>query len=221
MLGGKRLTVMSTGIGPDNVEIFFTELDALVNINLKTREPLPGRKSLTVVRLGTSGAMREEIALGTHLVTDYAVGLDNLMHFYDLPMESLESEISFGLQKHTGLPFQPYVVRGSIDLREQMGSNMIVGNTLTCPGFYAPQGRHVRLVGRLPDFLKDLNSFRAGGFVLSNLEMETAAYFAFGKLLGHRTASVNAIIANRVTQQFATNPKGVVDALIEEVLAKI
>src|SRR5882672_7291646 len=147
---GKKITVISTGIGTDNVEIFFSELDALVNIDLKTREPKPRKKKLKVIRIGTSGALQEDIAVGSHLVSDYAVGLDNLMNFYDLHMSDEEAGIAHDLQKKTGLPFMPYVVRGSESLREQIGAGMITGNTVTCPGFYAPQGRILRVSPRYP-----------------------------------------------------------------------
>lgn len=221
MFAGKRITVISTGIGPDNVEIFFTELDALVNIDLEKRAPRSIRKSLSIVRLGTSGAMKKEIAVGTHLASDYAVGLDNLMNFYNLPADLLESKLSAELQEHASLSFQPYVVRGDSDFREQVGHGMIFGNTVSTPGFFAPQGRHVRLKSKFPNLLNDLNSFQSGSFQLSNFEMETASYFAFGRLLGHKAASVNAIIANRITDEFSKNPGAVVDSLIQKVLERI
>src|SRR6185369_16475719 len=142
---GKRITVISTGIGTDNVEIFFSELDALVNIDLKTREPKARKKRLKVIRIGTSGALQEDIAVGSHLVSDYAIGMDNLMNFYDLTMDDKEAGIAHDFQRKTGLPFMPYVVRGSDSLREQFGNGMIIGNTVTCPGFYAPQGRVLRI----------------------------------------------------------------------------
>jgi uridine phosphorylase len=215
---GKRVTVISTGIGTDNVEIVFTELDALVNIDLKTREPKARRKKLKIVRIGTSGALQEDIPVGAHLVTDYAIGLDNLMSFYDLPMNDFEAGIALDLQRKTGLPFTPYVVRGSDSLRAQVGRGLITGNTLTCPGFYAPQGRQVRLAARFPNLLQDLNYYHKGDFWLTNFEMETAAYYALGKLMGHEVVSTNAIIANRVKNKFAKNHHQVVESLIETVL---
>ncbi len=149
----KRITVISTGIGTDNIEIFFTELDALVNIDLKTREPKARKRKLKIIRIGTSGALQEDIPLGSHLVSDYAVGLDNLMNFYDLPMDDFEAGVAQDLHRKTGLPFMPYVVRGSQSLREQIGFDMMQGNTITCPGFYAPQGRELRLPLRYPTLL--------------------------------------------------------------------
>lgn len=218
---GKRVTVISTGIGPDNVEIFFNELDALVNIDLKTREPKQRRKKLKVIRIGTSGALQEDIPVGTHLISDYGVGLDNLMNFYDLPMDDFEAGIAHDLQRKTGLPFRPYVVRGSEPLRDLLKADMTVGNTVTCPGFYAPQGRILRLPIRFPKLLEDLNYYHKGDFWLTNFEMETATYYAMGRLLGHEALSVNAIIANRIKNKFAKDPQKVVSALIKKVLDAI
>ncbi|MBX2896979.1 MAG: nucleoside phosphorylase [Cyclobacteriaceae bacterium] len=218
---GKRITVISTGIGSDNVEIFFNELDALVNIDLKTREPKARKKKLKVVRIGTSGALQEDIPVGTHLLSDYAVGLDNLMNFYDLPMDDFETGLAHDLQKKTGLPFMPYVVRGSEALRNQIENDMQIGNTVTCPGFYAPQGRELRLPIRFPKLLEDLNYYHKGDFWLTNFEMETSAYYAFGRLLGHEVLSANAIIANRIKNKFAKDPTKVIENLIKKVLDRI
>ncbi|MCE2997930.1 MAG: nucleoside phosphorylase [Cyclobacteriaceae bacterium] len=218
---GKRITVISTGIGTDNVEIFFTELDALANIDLKTREIKPRRKKLKVVRIGTSGSLQDDVPVGAHLVSDYAVGLDNLMNFYDLPMNDFETGLAHDLQKKTGIPFMPYVVQGSEVLRNQLGADMIVGNTVTCPGFYAPQGRELRLPIRFPKLLEDLNYYHKGDFWLTNFEMETAGYYALGRMLGHEVLSVNAIIANRMKNKFSKNPTKVVESLIEKVLDRI
>jgi uridine phosphorylase len=219
---GKRITVISTGIGPDNVEIVFTELDALANIDLKTREPKSRKKKLKIVRIGTSGSLQEDIPVGAHLVSDYAVGLDNLMSFYDLPMDDAEAGIAHDLHRKTGLPFMPYVVRGSETLRDLIaGDDMIKGNTVTCPGFYAPQGRVLRLPIRFPNLLEDLNYFHKGDFWLTNFEMETSAYYAFGKLMGHEVLSANAIIANRMKTKFSKDPHKIVDSLIKKVLDRI
>lgn len=218
---GKRLTVISTGIGTDNVEIFFNELDALVNIDLKTREPKSRRRKLKIIRIGTSGALQEDIPLGSHLASEYAVGLDNLMNFYDLPMDDKEAGIAHDLQRKTSLPFMPYVVRGSEPLRTQICDDMITGNTVTCPGFYAPQGRTLRLPIRFPTLLDDLNYYHKDDFWLTNFEMETSAYYAFARLLGHEALSLNAIIANRIRNKFAKDPNKVVVSLIKKVLDRL
>jgi len=218
---GKRVTVISTGIGTDNVEIFFNELDALVNIDLKTREPKARKKRLKVIRIGTSGALQEDIPLGAHLLSDYSVGLDNLMNFYDLPMDDFETGLAHDIQKKTGLHFMPYAVRGSASLREQFGKDMVIGNTVTCPGFYAPQGRVLRIPARFPNLLEDLNYYHKGDFWLTNFEMETSGYYAMGRLLGHDVLSANAIIANRMKAKFSKNPNKVVEGLIEKILDRI
>lgn len=220
---GKRITVISTGIGTDNIEIFFTELDALVNIDLKTREPKPRRKKLKIIRIGTSGALQEDIPVGSHLVSDYAVGLDNLMTFYDLKQDEFERSIAEDLQNKIQLPFVPYVVKGSEQLKKLVGKDMILGNTVTTPGFYAPQGRAVRIPPKFPRLLDDLNYYhnKTSDFWLTNFEMETAGYYAMARLLGHEALSLNAIIANRVGNRFSKDPNKVVDALIGKVLDSI
>ncbi len=217
---GKRITVISTGIGTDNIEIFLTELDALVNIDLKTREPKARKKKLRIIRVGTSGAIQEDIPLDAHLISEYAVGLDNLMNFYDLPMDKHEKSIGRAIKKHIGLNFSPYVVKGSESLRDLFKNDMILGNTVTAPGFYAPQGREMRIPTRYPKLLESLTYFhnKSSDFWLTNLEMETAAYYALGRLLGHEVISLNAIIANRVKNKFSKKHTKTVDDLIKKVL---
>jgi uridine phosphorylase len=218
---GKRITVISTGIGTDNIEIFFNELDALVNIDLKTREPKARKKKLKIIRIGTSGALQEDVPLGTHLYTDYAVGLDNLMNFYNLPMDGYEYAIAEDIQKKAKLTFTPYVVKGSGGLNEQIGFDMVKGNTVTCPGFYAPQGRQVRVPIRFPNLMEDLNYYHKDDFWLTNFEMETSGYYALARILGHEVLSVNAIIANRVKAKFSKNPNKIIESLIQKVLERI
>jgi uridine phosphorylase len=205
------------------VEIFFTELDALANIDLNTREIKSRKKKLKVIRIGTSGGLQEDIPVGSHLVTDYAVGLDSLMNFYHLPMDLFEKGIAADIQHEVGLPFMPYVVRGSASLLDQIGHDMIVGNTVTTPGFYAPQGRNIRAESRMPKLLEQLNYYhnKSGEFWLTNFEMETAAYYAMGRMLGHDVLSANAIIANRMKNKFSRDPEKVIDSLIKKVLDRI
>lgn len=219
----KRITVISTGIGTDNVEIFMTELDALVNIDLKTRELKSRKKKLKIIRIGTSGGMQEDIPLGAHLVTEYAVGLDNLISFYQLPMDEYEQGLASDLQTKVRLQFMPYVVKGSELLMKQLGSDMIRGNTVTTPGFYAPQGRNVRASVRFPKLLDELTLYhnKSSEFWLTNFEMETAAYYALGRLLGHEMLSVNAIIANRAKRKFSRDPEKAVDSLIRKILERL
>lgn len=220
---GKKLTVISTGIGTDNIEIFFTEIDALVNIDLKTREPKSRKKKLKIIRIGTSGALQEDIPLGSHLVSDYAVGFDNLMSFYDLRQDDIERIVGDDIRKKIKLPFTPYVVRGSESLKKQVAAGMLIGNTITAPGFYAPQGRAMRIPVKYPKLVDQLNSYhhKTADFWLANFEMETAGYYALARLLGHEALSVNAIIANRVKNQFAKDPHSVVEGLIQKVLDRV
>ncbi len=218
---GKKITVISTGMGTDNIEIFFTELDALVNIDFKTREVKPDKRSLDIIRIGTSGGMQEDIPIGSHLVSEYGLGLDTLMYFYKFPQGEFEKTIIKKLKKEVKLPFTPYLAKASTKLLAQIGTGMIKGNTITSPGFYAPQGRKIRLDLRLPHLLADLNCFHHEDFWLTNFEMETAAYYALATMLGHEMLSVNAIIANRIKEQFSTDSQKVIDELIIKVLNRL
>ena len=220
---GKRVSAISTGIGTDNVEIFMTELDALVNVDLKTRKPKAKKTSLKIVRVGTSGALQKDIPLDAHLASVYGVGLDNLLQFYKLPMTAKERNLAQGIQRKSRLLFTPYVAKCSTALLKQFGFDMIQGNTVTSPGFYAPQGRSVRSKNRYPSLLDDLGLYqdKKSGFRLTNFEMETAAYYALGKLLGHEMLSLNAIVANRALKKFSKQHHETIDSLIRTVLDRI
>jgi uridine phosphorylase len=180
---------------------------------------------LRIIRLGTSGSLQADVPIGAMLATEHAVGLDSLMQFYPLMETGLETEIATELQQALALPYAPYVVRGSDLLREQLGAGMLMGNTLTCPGFYGPQGRRLRLDLRQADYISRLQNFRhesaEGLFRLSNFEMETAGYYSLARLLGHEVLSLNAIVANRATGEFAENAGAVVDAMIERTLQRL
>jgi len=221
---GKRLTVLSTGMGTDNIDIVMNELDALVNIDFmsRTMRPAEERLSLRIIRLGTSGSLQPDVPVGSLLATQHAIGLDSLMQFYPLVETGLETQVAKDLQQSLGLPFAPYVVRGSDLLREQLAADLLIGNTVTCPGFYGPQGRRLRLDLRTPDYMERLQNFRhqspEGDFRLSNFEMETAGYYALGQLLGHEVLSLNAIVANRATGEFAKDAGDIVDRLITRTL---
>jgi uridine phosphorylase len=218
---GKRLTVMSTGMGTDNVEIAMIELDALVNVDLKTRLPHQEKKSLKIIRVGTSGSIQEDIRLGSHILSEYAIGLDPLMVYYPFEPTKFEQEVASAFQKETGIPYPLYCARGSNELIEAFRDLMTVGNTLTCNGFYAPQGRILRADIHFPKLVDTYNYFHYKDFWLTNLEMETAAYYALGRILGHQTLSVNAILANRVRNRFSKDPYKVVDAMIKKVLDRV
>jgi len=224
---GKRLTVLSTGMGTDNIDIVMNELDALVNIDFMSRtvRPAEERLSLRIIRLGTSGSLQADVPVGSLLATQHAVGIDSLMQFYPFMETGLETQVAQDLQKSLALPYAPYVVRGSDLLREQLAADLLIGNTVTCPGFYGPQGRRLRLDLRQPDYMQRLQDFRhqnpEGDFRLSNFEMETAGYYALGQLLGHEVLSLNAIVANRATGEFAKDAGDIVDRLIARTLALV
>lgn len=218
---GKKITVLSTGMGPDNIEIFFTELDALVNIDFKKKEIKKKKKSLNIIRIGTSGAMQEDIPVGSHVASKYGIGLDNLMDFYDYKQTDFENEVVSKLRDHAKLSFTPYIAEGSVKLLEQFSQGMVIGNTVTTPGFYAPQGRRIRLGLKYPKLLRDLSSFHHKDLWLTNFEMETSALYAMSKMLGHNLLSVNAVIANRAKGTFSKNPYPTIDSLIKKVLDRL
>ncbi|EMS31831.1 Purine nucleoside phosphorylase [Mariniradius saccharolyticus AK6] len=215
---GTRITAISTGMGTDNIEIFMTELDALVNIDLKERVVTDKHKSLNIVRVGTSGSMRREIPEGSLLASEYGIGLDTLMAFYKTDYTEFEENVADKIQDSLELGFRPYCIRGSEKLMKTVGKGLIIGNTVTCPGFFGPQGREVRVKPALPDLIEKLGKLEIGGIRLTNFEMETAGYYAMGRLLGHEVLSLNAIIANRISKKFSKDPYGLVDQLIRHTL---
>lgn len=219
---GKKISVISTGMGTDNIEVLMTELDALVNVDFKTRKIKENLTSLNIIRVGTSGSLQENIPIGTLLASQNAVGMDTLMQFYRLEQSQKEQEISNQIKENAKVSFNPYIVSADESLLHHFtkDSNIIKGNTLTCPGFYAPQGREVRLKPQTDNYLEEIRN-KIADFPLTNMEMETAGYYALGRLLGHKMLSLNAILANRITHQFSENPQREVDNLIEYTLEKI
>ncbi len=221
---GHRLTVISTGIGTDNIDIVLNELDALANIDFKTRQIKTTLTSLNIIRIGTSGAIQPEIPLDSFMVTEVAVGFDNLLHFYKSGHIQFP-QITNALTKHlqwSNNKSLPYVVPFDKKLGRQMQSrDTHKGFTITNPGFYAPQGRLLRLALENPDLNPKIASFTYADKKITNLEMETSGLYGLAKLLGHRAVSMNAIIANRATQTFSKNPEKTVDTLIRYTLDKI
>ncbi len=222
LLNGKRLSVISTGIGTDNIDIVLNELDALVNIDLELRLVKEKKKSLSLIRIGTSGSLAAEVPVDSHLVSTYGIGMDSLLAYYYFEPDEKEKELADAFhvisQKHR-LPFRSFAAMADHGLVEQVGSKMIKGITLTCPGFYGPQGRVVRLKNKVtPAFFEDAGKFRFNNVPLTNFEMETSAIFGMAKLLGHKAVSTNAIIANRITNEFSKNPGDTIDGLIQAVL---
>ena len=221
---GKRLTVISTGIGTDNIDIVFNELDALVNIDFKSRTVKKDLTQLKLIRIGTSGAIQEDIPIDSFLVSEYAVGFDSLLHFYKNEFIQHKA-VSDALVKHTDWfvdKSKPYVVSCDENLLAKMHSNRTIkGFTATNVGFYGPQGRVLRLKTQ-DDYMNDkIASFKHNNLRLTNLEMETSGIYAMSKLLGHKAVSLNAILANRATGEFSKNPKETVDDLILYTLNKL
>ncbi len=215
---GKRLTVISTGIGTDNIEIVMNELDALVNIDLEKRQVKNTHKSLNIIRIGTSGALQKEIPLDSHLISESGLGLDSTLLFYQLEAPEQYETIAQAFQIATDLPFLPYIAQASEKLLVHFGKEMAKGNTLTCSGFYAAQGRSLRYKSLMPHFFQKLQQFYFNDFRISNLEMETSALYAFGKIFGHEMLSLNAIVANRADQKFSSEPEKTVQSLIIKTL---
>ena len=215
---GTRLTVMSTGMGVDNIEIALIELDALFNIDLKKRIPKDEKKCLNIIRLGTSGAIQEDLKVGSQVLSDFGIGMDNLMLYYDLPQTEIETVIGRKLKDELKLPFTPYIVKSSEELKQKFGDGFVEGNTVTSPGFYGPQGRRLRIPLRNPKFLSQIATFHHENFWLTNFEMETSMIYAFARLLGHEALSINAILSNRAKGTFSKNPYKTIDSIIKKVL---
>lgn len=224
MYKGKRLTVVSTGIGPDNIDIVLNELDALVNIDFTTKTVKPNLTSLNLVRVGTSGSLQADIPVDSLLMSAFAIGTDNMLRSYDL--QNIQNQfIEKAFVNHTNWDLSkglPYVVSADNDLLQRFKSDTVFeGITVTAPGFYGAQGRILRLP--LQDaFLNDkIDSFEFEGLKATNLEMETAAIYGLCKLLGHKALSLNAIVANRKNGTFSADPYKTIDELIRFALNKI
>ncbi len=221
MLNGKKVTVMSTGMGTANIEILMLELDLLANYDFKKSKFKSKKKSLNIIRLGTSGSMQSGLTVGSILLSESAVGLDNLMEFYLYEESKNQKAFSEEVKNHLDLNLNPYTADADLELLEKYNHESFVkGVTVTCPGFYGPQGREINLQIRDPKLLEKLSYFNSQDKWLTNFEMETSAYYAFAQMLGHKALSVNAILANRVTGRFSSNPNRIVDRMIRLVLEK-
>lgn len=218
-IGNKRLSVISTGIGTDNIDIVMNELDALFNINLHTREVKTDPVSLKIIRIGTSGSLQPDIPVDSVLITEYALGLDSLMQFYDYEENEEVSSLLSAIDEQLDLLFvSPYLFKAPGRLFDQFQSHFSTGITATCCGFYGPQGRTLRMDTKYEDLIKRLTAIEANGKRVTNFEMETAGIYGMATLLGHEAVSVNAILANRVRHQFSPEPKLIVDQTIKKVL---
>ena len=225
LIRDKQLTVLSTGIGPDNIDIVFNELDALANIDFATRTVNETKRSLNIIRLGTCGGLQAGIPLDSIVVSSYGIGMDNLLHYYRLENNSEEAQILDAFNRHTGMLAQtrimPYIAEGSISLRKHFGSGFYHGITVTCPGFYGPQGRVLRLPVAMPTFIDSLMTFTTGEHRITNFEMETSAMYGLARLMGHKTLSISAVVANRAAGTFSADGGKAVDNMIRKSLEVI
>ncbi|MDM1521948.1 nucleoside phosphorylase [Empedobacter stercoris] len=225
MLNGKRLTVISTGMGTDNIDIVFSELDALANIDLETGEIKKDFRKLSFVRLGTSGALQEDIPVDSFVIGSHGLGLDGLLHYYVGSEAVMNKEIEDAFIKHVDWSpnkARPYLVGGSETLLNKLASEKTIqGITATACGFYGPQGRFLRLQPNPADINERLTSFNLNGLRISNFEMETSAIYGLAAMMGHEALSVNAIVANRILGEFSTDSYKTVDAMIEYSLERL
>ncbi len=230
-IGERRFTVLSTGIGTDNIDIALNELDALVNLDLAGRKPRDQHRRLNIIRLGTSGSLQADIPVGKLVCSSHGLGLDGLLSWYLDPDARIQFGPPKGQQPEAGgsaglpwpceldaFPLPPYLCPADPELLNWFGADFARGITATCPGFYGPQGRSLRLQPVMPDLPMRLSGMRFGEHRVSNFEMETAAIYGLGALLGHRCLSINVILANRINGEFAQNPSALVEDMISQVL---
>ncbi len=221
---GKRITVISTGIGPDNIDIVVNEIDALANINLETRQVKPQHTALNIVRIGTSGSLQADIPVDSYVLAKYGLGFDGMLLSYDCA-SILHPEIEDAFIKHTDWhphKARPYIVKNSAELEAKLASDEVfLGMTATAGGFYGPQGRVLRLAIQDPELNHKIDSFNFKGIRVTNLEMETSAIYGLSKLLGHNACSMNCIIANRANGTFSKDYHAAVEKMIKYVLDKL
>lgn len=222
-IGSKRITVLSTGMGTDNIDIVMNELDALVNIDLKNRTILSNHISLNIIRLGTSGALQPYIPVDSTVISTYGIGIDGMLYYYSNLKDVYDREMTdaFIQQSNWDTNFpRPYAVAASEKLLNLFSAGHLTGITATAPGFYGPQGRKLRLGTTHPDLNEAISGFRYNGQRIVNFEMETSALYGLGKMLGHETLTICAIIANRVIKKYSSDYKITVKKLVEQVLEK-
>lgn len=223
-IGKKRLSVLSSGIGPDNIDIVLNEIDALANIDFISRTIRPEAKSLNIIRLGTSGSLQKDIPVDSFVASTHGLGIDNLLNFYRHEQNDEEKLLLQAFITQTQFHPEishPYVSPTSSSLIKHFVDGFHQGITVTCPGFYGPQGRILRIGLRQPDLIDKLTSFQYGQFRITNFEMETSAIYGLGKILGHHCLSLNTIVANRVAKEFSKDGKAAVENLIVKALGII
>lgn len=223
-LGKKRITVLSTGMGTDNIDIVMNELDALVNIDFSTRMIKEKLSTLNIIRIGTAGGLQPDIPVDSFVVSTHGLGIDNLLNFYRHEHNDEENQLLQSFITHTQMEMQmahPSICGGSPSLMKHFGKDFHHGITVTCPGFYGPQGRILRLGLKNPNLVNRLTEFRFGQHRIANFEMETSAIYGLGKMLGHHCLSLSLIVANRVKQEFSKNADMAMEQLITKVLTVI
>ena len=221
MVGKKRITVVSTGIGTDNIDIVLNELDALINIDFYSRTIKPQLQSLNIIRIGTCGSLQQDIPVDSFIASTHALGIDNLLNYYVHDNNEEEKNILQHFINHTqitGQSSQPYIAAASASLLKNFVNDFHHGITVTCPGFYGPQGRVLRLGLTFPNLLNIFTEFRYGNYRIINFEMETSAIYGLGNLLGHHCLSLNTVVANRVSKQFSKNAVESMERLIKRTL---
>ncbi|MBL7923506.1 MAG: nucleoside phosphorylase [Bacteroidia bacterium] len=221
---GKAITVLSTGIGTDNIDIVYNELDALVNIDLPSRTIKKELSRLYLVRIGTSGSLQADIPVDQFVCSSFGLGLDGLLNFYKLQNTGEEEQVIQAFRKHypnQGILPQSYISGASPVLFELLSKDMFSGITASCSGFYGPQMRQLRLEPSRPDMIDKLSSFRYGDHRITNFEMETGAMYGLASLLGHHCCSVNVIVANRIAQQYSNDADAAMHRLIQTVLDRL
>lgn len=222
-IGNKRLTVLSTGIGPDNIDIVLNELHALRHFDLQSHQPVSDSRTFTLIRFGTSGAIQADIEPGTLLSSAYAIGIDNVLHFYKQQQNTSERDLltAFKSQCYFDDHIHPYAYAADPTLLAHFASVSMQGVTLTAPGFYAPQGRAVNLPLSHPEFFTHIQSFRHVDHRITNFEMETATMYGLCRLLGHRCLSLNVLLANRATGVFHTDASAAIQHMIQVGLERV
>lgn len=222
---GKRITVLSTGMGTDNLDIVMNELDALANIDLKNRIVKETHKSLNLIRLGTSGALQADIPVDdSYVATRYAMGLDGLLYFYKNNQTVNEIDLRDAFIEHMNYPKDlplPYAVEGSKELFDRIGEGYTQGITATASGFYGPQGRTLRMGLAYPDNNHKIEAFNYHGWRICNFEMESSALYGLGKLMGHNCLTVCAVIANRVSEKFCSDYHPYIEKLVKNTLDRL
>jgi len=223
-IGQKRISVLSTGIGPDNIDIALNEIDALANINFDTRTINDQKKSVSIIRMGTCGSLQGEVGVNELVAGTHGLGIDNVLHFYTQENNEEEKAILAAFDEHTKISahkIQPYIATASAGLLKHFTEGYSHGITVTCPGFYGPQGRILRLPLKMPNLVDQMTSFKYGQHRIANFEMETSAIYGLCNLLGHQCLSINVIIANRVKKEYSKDMGKAVDHMIQKSLGII